>query len=164
MKGPSIRRLHWWTAWAQRSFPVPLSPVRKTLALDGPTLRSRLNPAPADGAGHDVPHPLGGDGLHDEVACALPHRIDRVLDGAPGRHHDRLAGDAGVTHRAHEFDAVAVRQVNVDDEDVGIEPRGNVDRFAARQRRGDFEAGLLEIGLVGPGQRRHVLHHEDPSR
>ena len=76
------------------------------------------------------------------------------------RQHDDRHG-APAPERGRDADAVHVGETEVEDDDVGMLARGEVETFASRRREHDGVVVCLQEDAQRPPQRRFVFDHED---
>ena len=101
-----------------------------------------------------------GEGLgHVVVGARVEGRdLDR-LGVARRQHHDRHRAPA--PERRRDADAVHVGETEVEDHDVGVLARGEVETFASRCGEHDRVVVRLQEDAQRAPQRRFVFDHED---
>ncbi len=74
--------------------------------------------APLDGVADGDAQPIRRKGLEQEIEGAFPHGVDGELDRALRRHHHDDNGQIPFLDLPHDVEAIAVRQVDVDQQDM----------------------------------------------
>jgi len=106
---------------------------------------------------------VGGERLHQELACPGEHRASQVVLLALDAHHDDRRFGHGVRDDLGRRDAVHVGHVDVHEDHVGAVPLGEFDRLLPTVGRGhDRHVGLEadELREVFP-RFRDVIDDED---
>ena len=120
----------------------------------------RFEPPPFERVADRDQQPVGREGLDDKVIGAFAHRLDRNLDRAVGGDDDHRAGQVACANRPQDFDPVRVRQLEVEQHDIG-------DRLAQRLVRARSGSGIdqldIELGqelVVKMQDRRRVFDQQ----
>ncbi len=74
--------------------------------------------ASLDGIAHGDAQPIRRKGLEQEIKGSFPHGIDGELDGALSRHHHDDNRQIPLLHLPHDVESVAIRQVDIDKQDM----------------------------------------------
>ena len=99
------------------------------------------------------------EGLHQVVVGAAVEAVDPVLGlGAGGQHQDRHV--AVGAQPAADLDAVEARQAEVEDDEVGDEPGGGVERVDAVRRGAHLVALVAQRAAQDVGDLGVVLDQE----
>jgi len=164
------RGLPWWIARAASSFPVPVSPVIRTvLAVAVFELRSQVGvlgsqPALLERGGEHVEERVELKRLRDEVSRALLDRVHGVLHGPEARDDDRDDLGIPLESRLEHGPAVDAGQAEVGDDDVEGELGQPGECVLAAGRLLDDEAVIGEPLRNGLPQRRLVVYEEQMFR
>ena len=109
---------------------------------------------------HGVPQTANAERLHEEIARAVAHRIDRKPDRSLAGDDDDLRRDARRAHAFQDVDAVHVGQIHIENDDVGRRCPDRIQRRLAIACDLDVRAFGPKIGGVTVRKGRHVFNYQ----
>ena len=116
---------------------------------------------PLDRVAHRHHQPVGGERLDDEIVGAVAHRLDRHIDGGMGGDDDDCGRDLLAGYVFQDLHAVHIRQLEIQQHDLGRSLAQCFESRGAGFHGGDRESRFLEVLGVDTGQRRRVFNQQN---